>query len=95
MPSSVKEVQQFLGMVNFYRKYIKDYAKKAKLLATLMGKFVKFKWSNEAEDFFQTLKNHLQQAPILAHPDVKKPYLLYCDASDVDVGGGGCLSSKR
>lgn len=82
-PTTIKGFRQFLGMTNFYRKFVKNYAEIVQPLTALTGKYVKFSCSPEAEKAFQTLKEKLQQAPILTYPDVNKPYRLYCDASNI------------
>lgn len=64
-PKSVTEVRQFLGMVGYYRKFIKYYAKLAEPLTTFTGTLVKFTYSDEEENSFQTLKSHLQWGLII------------------------------
>jgi hypothetical protein len=47
----------------------------------------KFEWSPQCEDTFLTLKKHLTTAPVLAQPDIEKPFDMYCDASSTGIGG--------
>ena len=63
------DVRSFLGLVGYYRKYIKDYSKIASPLTDLTKKEVAFQWTDECESAFQTLKQKLLEAPILAYPD--------------------------
>jgi len=74
IPKSVQEVQQFLGLVNYYRHFIKNFATIAKPLHQTMEGKKPFKWINECDEAFSQLKNHLTTAPILAMPDWTKPF---------------------
>lgn len=85
-PKSVKGVRSFIGMASYYRRFIKDFARIAKPLTQLTKKDVPFDWTNECTEAFQTLKNCLTNAPILAYPDPSLPYKLYTDASKEAVG---------
>jgi len=64
VPKSKKELQQFLGFMNFYRRFIWDYSHIAVLLFQLTGNVV-FKWEEEQELAFQELRKLMTQAPIL------------------------------
>ena len=67
-PETRKQLQRFLGFANFYRRFIKDYSKKAAPLTKLTSTLVPFKWSNEAADAFVTLKMLFTSAPVLFPP---------------------------
>jgi hypothetical protein len=56
-------------------------------MTQLLEKEAKFKWIPQCEDTFLTLKKLLTTAPILAQPDIEKPFDVYCDASGTDIGG--------
>jgi hypothetical protein len=56
-------------------------------MTQLLEKEAKFKWSPQCEDTFLTLKKLQTTAPILAQPDIEKPFDVYCDASGTDIGG--------
>jgi hypothetical protein len=56
-------------------------------MTKLLEKEAKFKWSLECEKAFLTFKKLLTTAPILAQPDIKKLFDVYCDASDMSIGG--------
>ena len=86
VPTRVKDVRAFLGLANYYRKFVKDFAKIACPLNDLTKKAVKFYWSAECQVAFDTLKEALTQAPILAYPDFQLPFHLYVDASDDALG---------
>jgi ribonuclease HI len=55
-------------------------------MAELLMKGVKFVWDEKCENAFQTLKQYLTSAPVLAQPDNSKPYEVYCDASSTGLG---------
>ncbi|WVZ75481.1 hypothetical protein U9M48_023527, partial [Paspalum notatum var. saurae] len=83
-PSKVKDVLNW----NYYRRFIKDFSKTAKPMTSLTKKNAKYLWSSNCEEAFQTLKKLLTSAPVLAQPDVTKPFDVYCDASG---NGLGCV----
>ena len=85
-PESVKDVEKFLGLVNYHRSFIKDYAKKAAPLYQITGKKC-FVWDDEQECAFQTLEKVLTSPPILGFPNKTDPFILDTDASDVAIGG--------
>ena len=55
-------------------------------MTKLLQKDVKFRWSSACEEAFQTLKNYLTSAPVLAQPDIERPLDVYCDASKTGLG---------
>lgn len=85
-PENVSQVRSFLGMGNFYRSFIDNYSVLAAPLTDLTKAREPFRWGQEQQEAYDALKNALTQAPILAHPDVRRPYILYTDASDKAVG---------
>ena len=84
-PTTPKQVRAFLGLVGYYRKFIKGFAKIAQPLTLLTRQQVKFEWSPEHHTAFLHLKEALVQAPILHYPNPDKKYIVYTDASD-DTG---------
>jgi hypothetical protein len=83
----VTQICSFLGLAGYYRRFIPNFSKIAKLMAKLLEKEAKFKWSPQCEEAFLTLKKLLTTAPVLAQPDIKKLFDVYCDASDTSIGG--------
>ena len=81
-PTNLKEVQAFVGFVNFYRRFIRDFSKKAKALTRMTKKLVEFEWTTEAEEAFNLLKKTMTEAPILRHYDRTKQAILETDSSD-------------
>ena len=63
-----------------------DYASVAAPLTDLMQKGRDWAWQSTQQHAFETLKARLLQAPVLVHPDIKKPYVLHTDASEVGIG---------
>ena len=86
VPRNVHEVRSFLGLANYYRKFVKDFCQLAAPLHQLTSKKVQFKWTEESNAAFQTLKAALVSAPILAYPDFTREFQLYVDASDSAIG---------
>nr|GEX15565.1 putative reverse transcriptase domain-containing protein [Tanacetum cinerariifolium] len=79
-PTTPTEVRQFLGLVGYYRRFIKGFSLISKPLTKLTQKNKKFEWETEAEEAFQTLKQKLCCAPILALPEGSKDFMVYCNA---------------
>jgi hypothetical protein len=85
-PTSVHQIRSFLGLAGYYRRFIPDFSRIAKPMTELLKKGVKFSWDKKCEDAFHTLRDHLTTAPVLAQPDVSKPFDIYCDASGTGLG---------
>ncbi|WVZ74857.1 hypothetical protein U9M48_022981 [Paspalum notatum var. saurae] len=85
-PQTVTEIRSFLGLAGYYRRFIKDFSKIAKPMTALTQKNAKFAWSPKCEEAFGTLKKLLTTAPVLAQPDITKPFDVYCDASGSGLG---------
>ena len=86
VPKSVKNVRAFVGMAQYYRRYIKDFAKIALPLNKLLRKDVNFQWTRECQEAFDTLKKTLITAPVLAFAQFDKPFILATDSSDESIG---------
>ena len=85
-PVDVTGVKSFLGMVNFYRRFIRHCSKISKPLTELTKSKTKWEWSPKCEIAFTTLKDALSTPPVLATADPSKPYVIHCDASDHNIG---------
>ena len=85
-PTTLKQVQAFLGLVGYYRKFIKGFAKIAKPLTMVTQPQVTFEWTSTYHTAFLHLKEAIIQAPILCYPDPNKKYIVYTDASDGACG---------
>lgn len=86
-PKNLTEIQRFVGMASYFRKFIHQFAGKAQPLHALCKKNVDFIWSEISEESFQTLKNALMTAPVLAFPDFSRKFFISVDASFHSVGG--------
>jgi transposase InsO family protein len=73
-------------MAGYYRQFIPGFATLAAPLTDLTKSREPFRWGPEQQEAFDALKTALTQSPILVHPDVSKPYILYTDASNKAVG---------
>jgi hypothetical protein len=87
-PTSVSDIQSFLGLVGYYRRFIEGFSRISKLMMELLEKDKEFKWTSACESSFQELKKRLTIAPVLVMLDMEKPFSIYCDASNQ---GLGCL----
>lgn len=85
-PKNISALRRFLGMTNYYRRFIHHYADLAAPLNKLLQKDSVWKWSDACQLAFDTLKDHLRSSPILAYPDFSKPFILHTDASIVGLG---------
>lgn len=86
VPKDITQVRAFLGLANFYRKFIKDFAQNAKLLHQLTKKNVAFDWQLHHQQAFDTLKEKLSTAPVLSTFDPKLPISVQTDASKLGLG---------
>nr|GEW62571.1 putative reverse transcriptase domain-containing protein [Tanacetum cinerariifolium] len=91
-PTTPTKIRQFLGLVGYYRRFIKDFSKIAKSLTILTQKDKKFVWGEEQEMDFQILKQKLCEALILALPEGNDDFVVYCDAS---IQGLGAVLMQR
>ena len=86
-PSNVKDLRTFLGLANYYRKFVEGYAKLADPLYRLTKKTANgFLWTASCERAFETLKQRLTSPPILAYPKFDCEFTLTTDASEVAMG---------
>ena len=85
-PTNQKEVQQFLGLAGYYRRFVKNFAHIAKPLHHLTEKKDKFHWTEDCQKAFASLKDKLTSPPVLIFPDHSRPFILDTDASDLGIG---------
>ena len=86
-PASVRDVRSFHGLANYYRRFIADFSKISTPLTNLTKKAVGFLWGPAEESAFEKLKQAMISAPVLATPDLSKPFTVYVDASGIATGG--------
>ncbi|GJX06853.1 putative reverse transcriptase domain-containing protein [Tanacetum coccineum] len=85
-PTTPTEVRQFLGLAGYYRRFIEGFSLISKPLTKLTQKNKKYEWGTEEDEAFQTLKQKLCSAPILALPEGTENFVVYCDASHKGYG---------
>ncbi|CAM8956610.1 unnamed protein product [Rhodiola kirilowii] len=85
-PTDQRGVRSFVGHAGFYRRFLKDFSKRALPLSRLLQKDVPFEFTEECKAAFDDLKAALTSAPIIQAPDWTQPFEIMCDASDYAVG---------
>ena len=86
-PKCVKDVQKFLGLANYYRRFIKDFAEIARPMHRLVQKQEKWNWGTKQEEVFRRLKEIFTSEPVLAAPDLDKEMRVEANVSDCATGG--------
>ncbi|CAI4220529.1 unnamed protein product, partial [Auanema sp. JU1783] len=86
IPRTTTAVRGFLGMVGFFRKFIRDFAHIASPLYDLTKQDQDFIWAEKEQKAFQTLKNHLLQAPVLKPPKTNHTFIVESDGSNIAIG---------
>ena len=85
-PKNQKQLRSFLGMVNYYGRFVPALSTTAHPLNNLLRHNVRWKWSKECQVAFCKLKMQLSSQPVLVHYDSSLPLILACDASQYGVG---------
>lgn len=88
-PKNTTEIKRLIGLVSWYRRFIKDFSSICSPISDLLHgrkKGQSITWTPEAEAAFSEIKSRLVSAPVLASPDFTKPFIIQCDASDTGVG---------
>ena len=86
VPNCAKDVERFLGFVNYHREHIKEYAHTAQCLYKLTQKKAIFEWNQEQQASFDRLIESLVSAPILVYPNAHDRFILDADASNECIG---------
>ena len=87
IPNTKKQLKYFLGLANYYRKYIPGVAKIMEPLNRLLRKYKRFEWDDQCcSQSFETLKKKLTSSPILAFPDFELDFQLSVDACNTSIG---------
>jgi len=84
---TVKDVRKFLGLTNYYGRFIKDFAQVARSINVLMRKDEKWQWGNEQQKTFDKLKKVFTSKPVLAALDLDKEFRVEANASNYVTGG--------
>jgi hypothetical protein len=83
---NASEIQSFLGLAGYYRRFIKDFSKISKPMTKLLEKNKTFEWTAECQTSFDDLMKCLTSALVLVLPDLTKKFDIYCDASRRGLG---------
>ena len=86
VPKTSKEVQQFLGLANYYRRFVQGFNNTARPLHRLTEKTAKFNWIAECQAAFDELRHRLCDTQVLSFPNYTKSFILDTDASDTGLG---------
>ena len=86
VPKNQKEVEQFLGLCSYYRKFIQNFSKTAKPITKLLQKDKKFEWTSKQNNAFESLKYTLTNKSLLQFPNWNEPFILTTDASNAALG---------
>ena len=80
-PRNVTEVHSCLGLVGYYRRFVKGFLMTEAPMTRLLQKNVRFEWSEKCQASFEKLKAFLIEAPVLTQPTYSKIYVIFSDAS--------------
>jgi len=83
----VKDIRKFLGLANYYRRFIKDFARIARPMNVLTRKDEKWRWEETQQKVFNKLKKIFTNRPVLVAPDLDKKFRVEADASNYATGG--------
>lgn len=89
IPKTTTEVRRIIGVMQWYRRFIKDFSTISAPITALLKEKKKgqsITWTPEADTAFRLLKERLVTAPVLASPDFSRPFIIQTDASDVGLG---------
>ena len=87
VPKTIRDIRKFLGLANYYRQFVKDFAKLARPLNNLTRKDEKWRWEEEQQKAFEQLKTVFTSQPLLVTPDLDKEFRVEADASNFATGG--------
>jgi len=92
-PKNIKDIRKFLGLANYYRRFIKDFAQIARPINMLTRKNVRWQWENKQQQVFDELKEIFTTRLVLAAPDLDKEFRVEAGTSNYITGG--VLSMKH
>ena len=86
MPKNKKQLQSFLGICNYYRKFQRNYSELTSTFSYQLSSKDKWMWGSDQDITFQLIKNKFLESVMLHHPDFNKDFYMNCDASDMSLG---------
>jgi hypothetical protein len=84
-PKNISKLRGFIGLVGYYRRFIKNYSHLTTHLKNILKKNY-FQWNLEAQKCFENFKHIMSTTPVLEKPDFSKPFIIECDASGFGIG---------
>ena len=87
VPTTVRELKAYLGMLNYYERFTKNLSSVLAPLYNLLQKNAECKWEKKQQEAFRAWKDFLCSADVLVHFDSSKDSILSCDASPYGIGG--------
>jgi hypothetical protein len=85
-PTSVSKVRRFLGLADYFQRFILSFSRVAKPITELLKKGNKYIWNDACDEAFKVLKKLLTTSPVLTQHGIAKPFNVYCDASGTSLG---------
>ncbi|KAF0716362.1 AP2/ERF domain-containing protein PFD0985w-like [Aphis craccivora] len=85
-PKNKKQVQSFLGFINFYRKYIRDLSKNTEILSALTKKNATWTWCDDQQEAFEEIKHNFLEDIVIQYPDFSRKFFISTDASNTHIG---------
>jgi hypothetical protein len=85
IPINRKEIQYFLGKINFLRRFIPNFAEIIKFITDMLKKDIKVKWTIEAKAYFEHVKKSIGEAPVLVNPYYTREFLIFSFAFELTV----------
>ncbi len=105
VPNNPDEVRSFVSFAGYYRRFVKDFSKVARPLTDLLPPTTRAKnkkkvqkewrWTEEEQTAFESLKDHLTKPPILAYPDFEQPFELHIDGCGDRPGGSSVQPTRQ
>ena len=86
-PKNMKDIRKFLGLANYYRRFIKNFTQVARLINVLTRRDMKWQWEQKQQKAFDKLKRIFTMRLVLAAPDLNKKFRMEADASNYATRG--------
>lgn len=91
-PMNQHALRKLLGFINYYRRFVQNYAEISQPLTLLLKKDEKYKWTKERDEALKLLKAAITEDSLLYHPDMEEPFVVHVSSST--KGLGAILSQK-
>lgn len=86
IPKTKKDLQRLLGIINWFRPFIRNLSQKLSEITDLLKEKV-FVWQKKHQEIIDKIKAEIKEKTLIYHVDYNKPFELFCDASDYGIGG--------